>query len=180
MSLIQWSSVNIYINTTGKIGQTNLYSTYIQSVWKCINTHPLIYYSIDNLHSFALRSSAIVLLILTRVHLAYLLYEGLIKTCNYGATYWNHKVLVQALHKGIDSSNTSPLMKDTFKKTQLLDKWRQAQVPLQKWVTSNEWHLPVVWGACIWKTVLRMHCWLCGEYYVWHTQQPAPQAYKPR
>lgn len=50
---------------------------------------------------------------LTWVHLTYLLYEGLIKTCDYGATYWNHEVLVQALHKGIYSSNTGPLMKDS-------------------------------------------------------------------
>lgn len=57
-------------------------------------------------------SSAIVLLLLTWVHLAYLLYEGLIKTRDNGATYWNHEVLVQALHKGVDSSHTRPLFKD--------------------------------------------------------------------
>lgn len=61
-------------------------------------------------------STAIVLLILAWIHLANLLNEGLIKTCDYGAPYWNHKVLVQALYKGINSSNTSPLMKDSPKK----------------------------------------------------------------
>lgn len=81
-----------------------------------LNTHPLIHYFINYLHNVTLCSSAIVLLILTRVHLANLLYEGLIKTCDNGATYWNHKVLVQALHKGIDSSNTSSLMKESQEK----------------------------------------------------------------
>ena len=49
--------------------------------------------------------------LLTWVHLADLLYESLIKACDYGATYWNHKVLVQALNKRVNSSHTSPLMK---------------------------------------------------------------------
>lgn len=49
--------------------------------------------------------------VLTWVHLANLLNEGIVKTCDYGATYWNHEVLVQTLHEGIDSSNTSSLMK---------------------------------------------------------------------
>lgn len=51
------------------------------------------------------------LTVLTRVHLADLLNEGLVETRDNGATYWNHEVLVQALHKGIDSSNTSTLVK---------------------------------------------------------------------
>lgn len=68
----------------------------------------LVYYQLHP--RFTSHSSAIVLLTLTRVHLADLLYEGLIKTCNYGATYWNHEVLVQALYEGIDSSYTSTLM----------------------------------------------------------------------
>ena len=55
-------------------------------------------------------SSTTVVSSLTWIHLAYLLYERLIKTCYYGATYWNHEVLVQALYKGIDSSHTSSLM----------------------------------------------------------------------
>lgn len=71
----------------------------------------LVYYQLHP--RFTSHSSAIVLLTLTRVHLADLLYEGLIKTCNYGATYWNHKVLVQALYEGIDSSYTSTLMWDS-------------------------------------------------------------------
>lgn len=49
---------------------------------------------------------------LTWVHPADFLYEGLVKTCDYGAAYWNHEVLVQALNKGIDPSNTSPLIRD--------------------------------------------------------------------
>lgn len=73
-------------------------------------THPHVWYIINYIHDFTSHSSAIVLLTLTRVHLADLLYEGLIKTCDYGATYWNHKVLVQALYEGIDSSYTSTLM----------------------------------------------------------------------
>lgn len=55
-------------------------------------------------------------LTLTWVHLAYLLYEGLIKTCNYSTTYWNHKVFVQALYKGVDSSHTGALMTDNPRK----------------------------------------------------------------
>ena len=101
---------------------------------------------------------------LTWVHLAYLLYEGLIKSCYYGATYWNHEVLVQALYKGIDSSHTSSLMKHRPIKRvinhsndskhfdiihlsselsfcssfnmQLLHKWRQVQV-FYKWHGST-------------------------------------------
>ncbi len=98
----------------------------------------LICYFINCLHGFPLHSSATVSLILTWVHLAYLLYEGLIKTCDYGATYWNHKVLVQALNKGVDSSNTSPLMEDTFKKTHAIT----GQVKTSTWTaskTSDKW-----------------------------------------
>lgn len=39
---------------------------------------------------------------LTWVHPAYLLYRGLIKSYDYGATYWNNQVLVQTLNKAID------------------------------------------------------------------------------
>lgn len=46
---------------------------------------------------------------LTWVHSADLLDEGVVKTCDYGAPYWNHEILIQALNKGINPSNTSSL-----------------------------------------------------------------------
>lgn len=45
----------------------------------------------------------------TWIHLADFLNEGFIKSSNYSATYWNHKVFVQALNKSVDSTNPSPL-----------------------------------------------------------------------
>lgn len=50
---------------------------------------------------------------LTGVHPADLLNEGLIKTCDNSAAYWNHEVLVQALHKGVDPPDTSALRTQT-------------------------------------------------------------------
>lgn len=119
--------------------------------------NPLIYHFINDFHSIC---SATVVSTLTWVHLAYLLYERLIKSCYYGATYWNHEVLVQALYKGIDSSHTSSLMKHSPIKRvikhsndskhfdiihlsselsfsssfnmQLLHKWRQVQVSYKR------------------------------------------------
>lgn len=49
---------------------------------------------------------------LTRVHPADLLNEGLVKTGDDGAAYWNHEVLVQALHKGVDPPDTSALVRE--------------------------------------------------------------------
>lgn len=54
---------------------------------------------------------------LTWVHPAYLLDEGVVKPCDYGAPYWNHEILIQALNEGVNPSNTSSLGESGGKKT---------------------------------------------------------------
>lgn len=56
----------------------------------------------------------------TWIDFAYFLNKVVIKACNYGATYWNHEVLVQALDKSIDSSNSWALTRKTTKSSEIL------------------------------------------------------------
>lgn len=55
---------------------------------------------------------------LTWVHPADLLDEGVVKPCDYGAPYWNHEILIQALNEGVNPSNTSSLRESGGKKKQ--------------------------------------------------------------
>lgn len=47
--------------------------------------------------------------LVTWIHFADLLNEGLIEASNDSTTYWNHKIFVQALNKSIYSANSSTL-----------------------------------------------------------------------
>lgn len=59
--------------------------------------------------------------LVTWIHFADLLNEGLIEASNDGTTYWNHKIFVQALNKSIYSAYSSTLyQKETKKNTQLI------------------------------------------------------------
>jgi len=63
--------------------------------------------------------------LVTWIHFADLLNEGLIEASNDSTTYWNHKIFVQALNKSIYSAYSSTLyQKGTTKKItqQTLDK----------------------------------------------------------
>lgn len=47
--------------------------------------------------------------LVTWIHFADLLNEGLVEASNDSTTYWNHKIFVQALNKSIYSANSSTL-----------------------------------------------------------------------
>lgn len=154
-----------------KTNHSNIFMLYCQftKIWQCIKTKNcalhfefskhLLLCKYTNLctHAHLVIVSYQWALTLTWVHLAYLLYERLIKACNYSTTYWNHKVLVQALYKGIDSSHTRALMTDNPRKShRSIQRW----APDQLATCTVQWRvlIPAEWGACIWTTVHHMHC----------------------
>lgn len=106
---------------------------------------------------------------LTGVHPADLLNEGLIKTCDNSAAYWNHEVLVQALHKGVDPPDTSAL------RTQTGSHPNAPAAP--RWRTSVTASSPVVSGACTWTPARHTRCSRCVERRTWRTWWPVPPAW---